>query len=131
MFSHASSTHRQSFRDDLRDESSIFRKTLKIGGKLTGRLGVLTPDTEAPEVPETTVRTDLLQPLKVVTELRVHTVGQNLGVLAVNDIPLPVQEPRRDLELCGVLDDGNETLKLVGVELSSTTHVFRLCDCKT
>ena len=74
---------------------------------------MLTPDTETPEVTETTVRTDLLQPLKVITELRVHTVGQNLRVLAVNDIPLPVQEPRRDLELCGVLDDGDETLELI------------------
>ena len=89
------------------------------GVELTSRLGVLTPDAEAPEVPETTVRTDLLQPLKVITELRVHTVGQDLRVLAVNDIPLPVQEPRRDLELRGVLDDGDKTLELIRVQLAS------------
>ena len=70
---------------------------------------------------ETTVRPDLLQTLQVVTEFRVDGVRQNLAVLAVDDVPLPVQEPCRDLELCRILDDGNETLKLVGVELTGTT----------
>ena len=68
---------------------------------------------------ETTVRPDLLQPLKVITELRVNTVGQDLQILAVDDVPLPVQEPRRDLELRGVLDDGNDTLELIRVKLAS------------
>lgn len=85
----------------------------------TGCLGVLTPDTETPEVTETTVRTDLLQPLKVITELRVYTVGQDLRVLAIDDVPLPVQEPQRNLELSGVLDDGDETLELIRVKLAS------------
>ena len=68
---------------------------------------------------ETTVRTDLLQPLEIVTELRVDTVGENLRVLAVDNVPLPVQEPRRDLELRGVLDDGDETFELIRVKLAS------------
>ena len=34
--------------------------------------------------------------------------------------PLPVDEPLRDLELARVLHDGDDTLKLVGVELTST-----------
>ena len=80
---------------------------------------MLTPDTETPEVTETTVSTNLLQPLQVITELRVDTVGQNLRVLAIDDVPLPVQEPRGDLELRGVLDDGDDTLELIGVKLAS------------
>ena len=80
---------------------------------------MLAPDTEAPEVTETTVRTDLLQPLEIITELRVNAVGKNLRVLAIDDVPLPVQEPCGDLELRGVLDDGNETLELVRVKLAS------------
>lgn len=84
----------------------------------TSRLGVLAPDTETPEVTETTVGTDLLQALKVITELRVDTVGQDLRVLAVDDVPLPVQEPRGDLELSGVLNDGNKTLELIRVQLA-------------
>lgn len=79
---------------------------------------MLAPDTETPEVTQTTVGTDLLQALKVITELRVNTVGQDLRVLAVDDVPLPVQEPRGDLELSRVLDDGNETLELIRVQLA-------------
>ena len=67
---------------------------------------------------ETTVRTNLLQPLKVIAELRVNTVGQDLQVLAVDNVPLPVQEPKRDLELGGVLDDGDETFELIRVKLA-------------
>ena len=71
-------------------------------------------------MPKTTVRTDLLQPLEVVTELGVDGVGQNLAVLAIDDILLSVKEPSRDFELCGVLDNGYDTLKLIGVEFART-----------
>ena len=71
-------------------------------------------------MPETTVCTNLLQPLQVITELRVDTVGQDLRVLAVNDVPLPVQEPRGDLELSGVLDDGDDALEFIRVEVTGT-----------
>ena len=67
---------------------------------------------------KTAVRTDLLQPLEVITELRVDAVGQDLRVLAIDDVPLPVQEPRRDLELRGVLDDGDNSLQLVRVQFT-------------
>ena len=36
--------------------------------ELTGCLGVLTTHTKAPEVPQTTVRPDLLQSLKIITQ---------------------------------------------------------------
>ena len=82
---------------------------------------MLTPDTETPEVTETTVSTNLLQPLQIVTELRVDTVGQDLRVLAIDDVPLPVQEPRGDLELRGVLDDGDDTLEFLRRDLAGTS----------
>lgn len=63
----------------------------------TGRLGVLSTHTEAPVVSETTVGTDLLQALKILTELAVNTVGEDLRVLAVDDVALPVKEPGGDL----------------------------------
>lgn len=59
----------------------------------TSGLGVLTADTEAPVVTETTVSADLLQALKVITELRVDTVGEDLVVLAVDNVALSVKEP--------------------------------------
>jgi hypothetical protein len=97
---------------------------------------VLTTDTEAPVVTETTVSADLLQALEIVTELGGDTVGEDLAVLAIDDIALPVEEPTRDLvcggsaierraweqpwrTLEGVLDDGDNTLKLFGGEVTS------------
>ncbi len=85
----------------------------------TSRLGVLTPDTETPKVTKATVRTNLLQPLKVITELRVNTVGQDLRVLAIHNVPLPVQEPQRDFELSGVLNNGDDTFELIRVKVTS------------
>lgn len=50
---------------------------------------------------ETTVSADLLQALEIVTELGGDTVGEDLAVLAIDDITLPVEEPGRNL-VCGV-----------------------------
>lgn len=59
----------------------------------TSGLGVLTTDTEAPVVSQTTVGPDLLQALEVITELGVDTVGEDLRVLAVDNVALSVKEP--------------------------------------
>ena len=59
----------------------------------TGCLCVLAADAEAPVVTQTAVSADLLQTLKVITELGVDTVGQNLRVLAINNIALTVEKP--------------------------------------
>lgn len=84
----------------------------------TSGLGVLATNAEAPVVTETTVGTNLLETLQVVTELRVDTVGQSVEVLAVGDIALSVKEPGGDLVLGGVLDDGDDTLELFRGELT-------------
>jgi hypothetical protein len=79
---------------------------------------VLSTDTEAPVVTKTTVSADLLQALEVITELGVDTVGEDLAVLAIDNVALPVEEPGGDLVLGGVLDDGNNALKLFGGKLA-------------
>lgn len=81
---------------------------------------MLATDAESPEVTETTVSTDLLQSLEIVTEFRVNTVGEDLVVFAIDDILLSVEEPCGDFELGGVLDDSDNSLQLVGVEVTST-----------
>lgn len=86
----------------------------------TGGLGVLTTHTETPVVTETTVGADLLQTLEVLTGLLVDTVGKHVGVLAVGDVALSVEEPGGDLVLGGVLEDGDHTLELFGGELTGT-----------
>jgi hypothetical protein len=69
-------------------------------------------------VSETTVGTNLLQSLEIITELRVHTVREDLVVFAVNDILLSVEEPRWDFELRRVLDDGDNSLQLVRIQIT-------------
>jgi hypothetical protein len=63
---------------------------------------------------------DLLQALQVVTKLRVDTVSQNLRILAINNIALSVEEPRGNLVLSGVLDDGHDSLKFFRGEFTGT-----------
>jgi ABC-type thiamine transport system substrate-binding protein len=87
-----------------------------------GSLGVLATDTETPVVTETTVGTDLLQALEIITELGVDTVGEDLAVLAINNIALSVEEPGWDLVLGWVLDDGDDALKLFGGKFTGTKH---------
>lgn len=88
-----------------------------------GGLAVLATDAEAPVVTETTVGTDLLQALKVLTELGVDAVGEGVDVLAVNDVALPVEEPGGDLVLGRVLDNGDNALKLFGGKLAGAAFV--------
>jgi hypothetical protein len=69
-------------------------------------------------VTETTVGADLLEALEIVTELGVDTVGENLVVLAVDNVALSVEEPGGDLVLGRVLDDGDNSLELFRGELT-------------
>lgn len=83
---------------------------------------MLTTHAEAPVVTETTVGADLLETLKILTELGVDTVGQHLRVLAVHNVALPVEEPRGDLVLGRVLDDGDNSLELFRGELTGAVE---------
>lgn len=62
---------------------------------------------------------DLLQTLKILTELVVEGVGQNLSVLTVTVVLLSVQEPVGDLVLTRVLDNSNDLVDLLLSELTS------------
>ena len=71
---------------------------------------------------ETTMSTDLLQAFQIITELGVDTVGENLRVLAIDDIALTIEEPGWDLVLGGVLDDGDNSLEFFRGELTGTVE---------
>lgn len=75
-------------------------------------------------VSETSVRSDLLESLKVVSELLVDGVGEGVGVLSVGKVLLSVEEPSRDFELGGVLHDGDDSLELIRVELTGTVYEY-------
>lgn len=63
---------------------------------------------------ETSVGPDLLQPLQVLAELAVDAVGEDLGVLSVDNVALSVEEPARDFVLEGILDDGHNAFEFFG-----------------
>jgi hypothetical protein len=67
---------------------------------------------------KTTMSTDLLQALQIITKLGIDTVGENLRVLAIDDIALTIEEPGGDFVLGRVLDDGDDSLELLRREFS-------------
>lgn len=69
---------------------------------------------------KTTVSADLLQALQIITQLGVDAVGQNLRVLAVDNVALSVEEPGGDLVLGRVLDNGDDSLELFGGKFTGT-----------
>lgn len=71
-----------------------------------------------PEVPETTVSPDLLQPLQIFSQLIIQAVGKDLAVFAILHILLPVEEPVWDFVLARILHDGHHTLDLLLSQLS-------------
>ena len=85
--------------------------------------GVLTSDLQSPVVSKTSVRPDLLKSLQIVSHLLVDDVGKQVTRLSGGDIFLSVEEPFGDLELSGVLHDGNNSLELIGVEFSGSDKV--------
>lgn len=83
-------------------------------------LSVLTTDLVTPVVSETSVGSDLLESLNIVSELDIKLVDKELRVLAVSEVSLSVKEPAGDLVLAGVLDDGNNSLELLDGELTGS-----------
>lgn len=81
---------------------------------------MLSSDTETPVVTKTSVGTDLLQSLQIFTELAVHLVSKDLGVLAIGDVTLSVEEPGGNLVLGWVLDDGDDSLEFFRGDFTST-----------
>jgi hypothetical protein len=65
-------------------------------------------------VTKTTMSADLLQAFQIIAELGIDTVGEDLRVLAIDDIALTIEEPGRDLVLSGVLDNGDDTFEFFG-----------------
>lgn len=66
------------------------------------------------------MRADFLQPLQILTQLAVHAVGQDLGILAVDDVASAIEEPGGDLVLRRVLDDGHDPLEFFRGDFSGS-----------
>lgn len=68
--------------------------------------------------------TDLLQSFQILTKLAFHAVGQNLCVLAVDDVALSVEEPCWDLVLCRILDDCDDSLEFFGCDFTGSVQTL-------
>ena len=66
---------------------------------------------------------DLLETLQIFTQFALHTIGQNLGILAVDNISLSVEEPRWDFVLCGILNDGDDSLEFFRGDFTGTVMI--------
>ena len=72
---------------------------------------MLSPDSQTPIVPQTPVRTNLLQAFQVLTQLAVHAVCQYLRILAVHNVTLAIEKPCGDFILGWVLNDGDNAFE--------------------
>jgi len=93
----------------------------------SGGLGVLSTNPEAPVMTKSPMCSDLLQPLEILTQLVVKTVGQDLAEFSVFNILLSVQEPVRDLVLAGVVHNRNHTLNLLFCQFTRSFGHVNIC----
>jgi len=64
---------------------------------------------------------NFLQSFQVVAKLGVYSVRKDLGVFAIDDVLLSIQEPSGDFELGRVLDDSHESFEFIGVEITGAS----------
>jgi hypothetical protein len=74
---------------------------------------VLSAYTQTPVVPESAVGTDLPKSVEILAHLEVEDVGDELRVLAVLVVLLPVEKVVRNLELARALDDCHHAVDLL------------------
>ncbi len=80
-------------------------------------------------MPQTPMRTDLLQALQILTQFAIHAVCQHLRVFAIDNVALTIEEPGWDFVLGGVLDDGDDTFEFFrGDFTSSIVEMVSLVD---
>lgn len=82
--------------------------------------GLLPSDSDSPPMSETSVHHDFLHAFKVVSELGVKVVGNDLISGSIYYILSPVEEPFRNIVTGWVLDDCNDFLDLFLIQLAGS-----------
>jgi len=90
-------------------------------------LCVLSTHTNTQVMTDTTVSPDLLQTLKVISELDIQSVRRELCSLSISDIFLSVEEPVGDLELTRVRENGNHLLNVFCSKFTSSFVKINVC----
>ena len=85
---------------------------------------MLSPDPQTPIMPQTSMRTDLLQALQILTQLAVHAVCQDLRILAIHNVTLAIEEPSGDFVLSRVLNNGNDTFEFLGGDFTGSEQAI-------
>ena len=88
-------------------------------------LRMLSPNPQTPVMPQTSMRTDLLQALQVLTQLAVHAVCQDLRILAIHNVTLAIEEPSGNFVLSRILNNGNDTFEFLGSDFASSEQAIR------
>lgn len=101
---------------------------------------MLTSNLQSPEVSDTSVSSDLLQSLQVISQFRFQVVSKDVVVFTVDLVLLSVQEPSWDLIVGWVLHNGDNSLQfflgqftgsLVQVNISLLTDQVRVSSTDT
>ena len=90
---------------------SLFRHT-DCAATTSGGLGVLSTHLKTPVVTVTTVQTDLLHTLKILTKFRVKVIAKHMKVFAGTPVLATVHEPSWHIELSWVVENGTDLLNL-------------------
>jgi len=81
---------------------------------------VLSTNANVPPVAQTTVSADLLQAFQIIAELGCNVLSKDLAVLSCLEIFLTIQEPNRDFELTGILDNSDQLFDFIRSQFTST-----------
>jgi len=71
-------------------------------------------------VTQSTVDTNLLQTLQILTQLVIQVIGKELAELAILAILLTIEEPVGNLVLTRILHDGDDTLQVLLTDIAGT-----------
>lgn len=88
---------------------------------------MLSTHSDLPPMTKTTMGSNLLHALNVITQLGINVLGENLTVLSSLKILLTIEEPEGNLELTWVLDNGDKLFNLIGGEFTGTLVDINFC----
>jgi len=95
-------------------------------------LGLLTSNLVAPEVSQTSVSSDLLESLQVLSELGINTVRDELRPCALTDISLSIEEPLGNVVVSGLGKNVVDLINVLFLQFSSSipSKMVRMIMCK-
>eukprot|EP01024_Parvocaulis_polyphysoides_P030760 TRINITY_DN27993_c0_g1_i1.p1 TRINITY_DN27993_c0_g1~~TRINITY_DN27993_c0_g1_i1.p1 ORF type:complete len:179 (+),score=21.00 TRINITY_DN27993_c0_g1_i1:97-633(+) len=102
--------------------NSLFLSNDTDGGtSSTSGLTVLTSALKSPEVSKTSVLSNLLHSLEILSDLGIKSVGGQLHVGTVSEVSLSVKEPHGETSTDGVTDDSDDVVGFFFIKVTSSS----------